>query len=1263
MSESYVSTASRHAPQNQLPDDLQEPIAIIGINARIPGANDLDTHWENLLHGRQLLTEVPPSRWDWSAIYGDPETSEKTRANRAGFIEDVDKFDARFFGISPREAKLMDPQQRLSLESAWLCIEDAGYAPADLAGSETGVFIGVSKSDYEELLYRQGIAVEAGTSTGVASSIIPNRISYVLGLNGPSFPIDTACSGSLIALHTACQALRAKDCTMALAAGVHVMLTPTLTISFDKAGMLSPESRSKAFDASADGYARGEGVVTLLLKPLAQAQFDGDNIYGVVRGSGAAHGGQTNSLTAPNASVQKKLLKRVWSRAGIDPRTITYIEAHGTGTRLGDPIEFSAIREAFSEACEDFAPVSWQPACAIGSVKTNIGHLEAAAGLAGVLSVLLGFRHGIIPGNPNLHDVNEYCRTQGTPFYFPDSARPWLRLNQGVDSLIPRRAGVSSFGFGGAYAHVLLEEAAPAAPRAAVEVLPVLPLSAKDPAALQAQAHAAMQLINAELKCRTLSENIAQTLHELMNSIAGDAQSPDRRARFLHAVQVAFKVKVPDTVSVSPNILEACVAWLTAYDWSAASSQRWGSILSTYQVGRNELPLRIAVIAADWQGLADGLHAIFAGREHANVIGPHGKGQSTQRTDDHDLLSLAGKFAQRWVRGEVGFKTLYADSGAPRAPLPGYPFLRTRHWFDAPAPVESTSKTVATDHTPLPTAFVDIKALKSAPAQLSAKEPIAANVGQDVVRMTRPAQGVVQLELAEVDQANMFTSALTGSLAKHFADVENDHSVRAVVVTGSPRVFSMGGTPDWLSGIARGERSFTDEPFLYKGFLSSRVPVISALQGHAFGGGLLLGLYADVPILSREALYAANFMEYGFTPGMGTTLVLGEKLGRALATEMMFSAQSYAGAELAARGAGVLIVPSAEVLPRALEIAKRIAAMPATSASELKKELAGALLEKLEPCIAREDAMHRRVMASPEILHRVEERFLDSAAVAAAATVTTAAPESLAAPRQIPLTPVSAVVQPAALPSGPAKIQLRTLHSPASEQSSGAGKNRVSHLSMVMQLLAGVLQLHRDEYTPQTPLRDLGLDSINSIEFARALEGQLGERIDRDRLRHLDCAQEIANWLDGQSQAHTAVTQVERPVSPVAPSIPVVTSAPSFHSVLEVVVEVLGKILHLAPEDYDANTPFRDLGLDSINAIELVRALDSRFVSLAGHYNSNALQALGTAQALAVDLAARLEPSGNSAEPKGVASKDINELLDGVLGGTMSVDIALSHLA
>ncbi|WP_055129616.1 beta-ketoacyl synthase N-terminal-like domain-containing protein [Pseudomonas mediterranea] len=1258
MSESYVSTASPHAPQNQLPDDLQAPIAIIGINARVPGANDLDNHWENLLHGRQLLTEVPPSRWDWSAIYGDPETSEKTRANRAGFIEDVDKFDARFFGISPREAKLMDPQQRLSLESAWLCIEDAGYAPADLAGSETGVFIGVSKSDYEELLYRRGIAVEAGTSTGVASSIIPNRISYVLGLNGPSFPIDTACSGSLIALHTACQALRANDCTMALAAGVHVMLTPTLTISFDKAGMLSPESRSKAFDASADGYARGEGVVTLLLKPLAQAQLDGDQIYGVVRGSGAAHGGQTNSLTAPNASVQKKLLKRVWRRAGIDPRTITYIEAHGTGTRLGDPIEFSAIREAFNEACEDFAPASWQPSCAIGSVKTNIGHLEAAAGLAGVLSVLLGFRHGIIPGNPNLCDVNEYCRTQDTPFYFPNSARPWLRLNQGVDSPIPRRAGVSSFGFGGAYAHVLLEEAAPAALRPPVEVLPVLPLSAKDPAALQAQAHAALQLINAELECRTLSENIAQTLHELMNNIAGDAQSLDHRARFLHAVQAAFKVKVPDTVSVSPDILEACGAWLAVYDWSAASSQRWGAVLSTYQVGRNELPLRIAVIAADWQGLADGLHAIVAGREHANVVGPHGKGQSAPGPDDQELLSLAGKFAERWVGGEVSFKTLYADSAAPHASLPGYPFLRTRHWYDTPASADSPSKAVATDNVPVPTASVDIQAPKSAPTQLSAKEPVAENVAQDVVRMTRPAQGVVQLELAEVDQANMFTSALTGSLAKHFAELENDHSVRAVIVTGSPRVFSMGGTPDWLSGIARGERSFTDEPFLYKGFLTSRVPVISALQGHAFGGGLLLGLYADVPILSREALYAANFMEYGFTPGMGTTLVLGEKLGRALATEMMFSAQSYAGAELAARGAGVLIVPSAEVLPRALEIAKRIAAMPATSVSELKKELAGALLEKLEPCIAREDAMHRRVMASPEILHRVEERFLDSAA--AAATVT---PVSLVAPRQIPLTPVSAVVQPAALPSAPAKIQLRTLHSPASEQSSGAGQNRVSHLSMVMQLLAGVLQLHSDEYTPQTPLRDLGLDSINSIEFSRALEGQLGEGIDRDRLRHLDCAQAIANWLDGQSQPHTAVAQVERPVSPVAPSIPVVTPAPSFHAVLEVVEEMLGKILHLAPEDYDANTPFRDLGLDSINAIELVRALDSRFVSLAGHYNSSALQALGTAQALAVDLAARLEPSVNSDGAKGVALKDINELLDGVLGGTMSVDTALSHLA
>ncbi|MCK5664908.1 MAG: type I polyketide synthase, partial [Thiotrichaceae bacterium] len=353
----------------------------------------------------------------------------------------------------------MDPQQRLFLETVWKTIEDAGYKASDLSGTKTGVFVGVSTADYNELLIKNTIDIEAYTAIGTVFSILANRVSYLLNLHGPSEPIDTACSSSLITIHRAVEAIHSGACSMAIAGGVNVILTPSLTLSFSKAGMLSKDGRCKTFDKQANGYVRGEGVGAVLLKPLNQAQADGDTIYAVIKGTAENHGGHATSLTAPNPNAQTQLLINAYEKAQIEPNTVSYIEAHGTGTSLGDPIEINALKNAFTELYKKYGiSLTDKASCGIGSVKTNIGHLEAAAGIAGLFKVLLALKHKTLPGLLHFKELNPYINLQNSPFYIVDKTRPWTPLTDNNGQIIPRRAGVSSFGFGGANAHIVLEE-------------------------------------------------------------------------------------------------------------------------------------------------------------------------------------------------------------------------------------------------------------------------------------------------------------------------------------------------------------------------------------------------------------------------------------------------------------------------------------------------------------------------------------------------------------------------------------------------------------------------------------------------------------------------------------------------------------------------------------------------------------------------------------------------------------------------------------
>lgn len=423
----------------------EHEIAIIGIGCRFPGgANDPDSFWGNLVGRVDSVTEIPTDRWNTAAYYSPLSGSAgKTDSRWGGFVEDIDRFDPSFFGISPREASSMDPQQRLLLETAWESFEDAGFVPDTSGGSKTGVFVGISTHDYSQIQasFRDKGTIGSHTTTGGVMSIAANRISYLFNFQGPSLVVDTACSSSLVAVHLACRSLRDRECTTALVGGVNALLIPDIYVGFSRMSMLSPDGRCKAFDASGNGFVRGEGAGMILLKPLRDALRDGNRIYSVIRGSAVNQDGRTGSLTVPGEEAQRRLILEACADAGISPSEIDYVEAHGTGTPVGDPIEASAIGSALGRRVN-------RP-CPIGSVKTNIGHLEAGSGIAGLIKASLCLHHGEIP--PNLH------------FEQPNPGIDFVGLGIRVPvctEKLPRPdafAGVNSFGFGGTNAHVILQ--------------------------------------------------------------------------------------------------------------------------------------------------------------------------------------------------------------------------------------------------------------------------------------------------------------------------------------------------------------------------------------------------------------------------------------------------------------------------------------------------------------------------------------------------------------------------------------------------------------------------------------------------------------------------------------------------------------------------------------------------------------------------------------------------------------------------------------
>ncbi|MGY0654664.1 polyketide synthase PksL [Bacillus subtilis] len=703
----------RDKEQKQLREKETEEIAIIGISGRYPQADNIDELWENLRDGRDCITEIPADRWDHSLYYDeDKDKPGKTYSKWGGFLKDVDKFDPQFFHISPREAKLMDPQERLFLQCVYETMEDAGYTrehlgrkrDAELGGS-VGVYVGVMYEEYQLYGAQEQVRGRSLALTGNPSSIA-NRVSYYFDFHGPSIALDTMCSSSLTAIHLACQSLQRGECEAAFAGGVNVSIHPNKYLMLGQNKFMSSKGRCESFGQGGDGYVPGEGVGAVLLKPLSKAVEDGDHIYGIIKGTAINHGGKTNGYSVPNPNAQADVIKKAFVEAKVDPRTVSYIEAHGTGTSLGDPIEITGLSKVFTQETDD------KQFCAIGSAKSNIGHCESAAGIAGVTKVLLQMKYRQLA--PSLHSnvLNPNIDFLNSPFKVQQELEEWKRpiiSVNGKDIELPRIAGVSSFGAGGVNAHILIEEYAP---EPVEERLParkqpaVIVLSAKNEERLQKRAERLLHAIREQTY-------VEADLHRIAYTLQVGREAMNERLAFVAETMQELEEKLYECISGTEN---------REYVYR-------GQVKSNKEA--------IAAFAAD-EDMSKTIEAWLQKGKYAKVL---------------DL----------WVRGlRIDWSTLYQDQKPRRISLPAYPFSRDRYWIDvhAKAEVKRTEEPFAPVQPVIPKPSVAREA-SGKPANITL-QPLMTN--QD--RLERTASLVPSDTETETITAETLCDELTASLAE-----------------------------------------------------------------------------------------------------------------------------------------------------------------------------------------------------------------------------------------------------------------------------------------------------------------------------------------------------------------------------------------------------------------------------------------------------------------------------------------------------------------
>lgn len=693
-----------------------EPIAIIGIACRFPGASDPAGLWKLLMDGTHAVHEVPPERWNIEEVYDRQKaTPAKMNTRVGGFLSGIDQFDAQFFGIGEREARFMDPQQRLMLEIAWQALETASIVPASLAETSTGVFIGISNFDYNRLVCRDAAFMDAYSSTGTILAIAANRISYLLNLRGPSIAIDTACSSSLVAVHLACQSLRSGESDLALAGGVNAILSPEVSIILSQSGLLSAAGVCRTFDESADGYVRSEGCGMVVLKRLSDAVRDGNSIRGVIRGSAVNQDGASNGLTAPSASAQQAVIRGALKNAGVHPNQIGYIEAHGTGTQLGDIIEVRSLKAVLQ------SDRTAEQQCAISSVKTNIGHTESAAGIAGLIKAVLCLEHEEIPGHLHLSKLSRHIKLEKTSLFVPQEPQPWPRCER------PRFAGVSSFGIGGTNAHMIIEEPPSSAPPSSTHCNcpKVLTLSAKSSRSLQllSQVYESFLTKNSSEPvadiCFTANTGRSHFAHRIAIAAGSTEALRERLAAYrdgkLHrdikqgqarsgpSPKIAFifgdlaedsTLAAPDAVLVEHSIAERLKTW--GVQPAVIHGFGIGEYTAACVAGLIQLEEAIALLSdTEWKKItlpwtSEGQQQettseirMVAGRGIDEQFRSRQEPKYDVAVEIRPCSTTAEILAQLYVHGiEVDWQSVYRGCVHHSRPLPTYTFDHKRFWFD-----------------------------------------------------------------------------------------------------------------------------------------------------------------------------------------------------------------------------------------------------------------------------------------------------------------------------------------------------------------------------------------------------------------------------------------------------------------------------------------------------------------------------------------------------------------------------------------------------
>lgn len=1098
-------------------------IAIIGAECIMPDADDIREFWNNLTKGRCSVKSVPSERFTDGCFVEGTDI-------KGCFIDKIKGFDGEFFGITPRNCDNMDPQLRLYIEVVWKAFERAGYRTSDLVGGKVGVFTGVQHCDYKNILIQKGI-LDGSSVIGTDPTMLSNYLSYIFDFHGPSESVNTACSSSLTAVHRAVTAIRDGECKMAVAGGVSLLINANSFTMADSMSILSPKNICSALDESASGYVKGEGIGAIILKPLDKAFKDGDDIIAVIKASGVNHGGRAQSITSPNEEAQMNLVIDTFEKAGISPDTVSYMELHGTGTKLGDPIEVRALKRA----CEHFDTAK-RGTIAIGSLKNNIGHLEPASGIASVIKVIMCLKEKTLVPHINYRNENPYLKLSDTPFYVNTELRPWNNNNV-------RRATVSSFGFGGANAFVILEEA-PAKSRRACEM----------------GEEKYVFVLSGKTEQRLMKK--AEQFRELL---------------------------------ARKSALESDSAFLS-------------DMCYTLQLKREEYDCRLAIVFSRAEELFSCLSDTSLGMKCINV------------SADISDSDIAVKSARKWCAGEnVDWSSLYNGRIASTIELPTEPFIHHNYWFDS-----FGQKSLAKKHTAEWTAYKYI--------------PSAKSNSSEVVFLEYITDEICVLHLNYTEQKNMFTKTFLGSIAKKLSLVKQDKRLKALIVTGYGNIFSMGGSKEELMSLANGDNEFSDADgsVIYSGFSKLDIPVISAIQGYAFGGGLIFGLYGDIVILSNQASYSANFMKYGFTPGLGSTFLLRHKLGELLANEMMYTAHIYTGKELSKRCTGVIFENQDDVMTRAVSIAREIASKTSRSLAVLKSGLGQKYRDDLKAAIDMELEMHRETITTAESKQRIDRLISDSALKSVSPASGTITEFEL-----------NKKVTPSLLLRE--NIELVPLND------SAAGKQQDSDmLEYVISVISDILHIPEIEIDNDITLHDLGIDSINMVELSRIINNDHMLDIDASELYDYSTPEKIAELISDRAGLESSVPKRDESHSPSVSANELTAenaAEADMQDIYDILIDMISEILHLPISDIDINDSFSELGMDSINMIELSRRIKDSYdisVDASELYDHNSINKV--VQLIGKDCIIQEKPAGKSEKSlldmlKGIDDKtDIDDL-------------------